>query len=227
MNRVTVEKNILSENDRIAEELREAFKATGALALNLISSPGAGKTALLERTLELLPAHTHAAVVTADIQTDNDARRLMHYGYPVRQIITGGTCHVDANMVKTHIQDWLNKGLELLFIENVGNLVCPTSWDLGEDAKVVVLSVTEGEDKPLKYPGIFRKAELMILNKIDLLPHVPFRLELALENARRIRPDIEIIETSCTTKAGLDRWMNWIGDRVHKKASAALAGANR
>jgi hydrogenase nickel incorporation protein HypB len=226
MNRVTVEKNVLSENDRIARELREAFSAAGVLVLNLISSPGSGKTALLERTLELLPAHTRAAVVTGDIQTDNDAVRLMRYGYPVRQITTGGTCHLDAKMVATHIQDWLDQGIELLFIENVGNLVCPTSYDLGEDAKVVVLSVTEGEDKPLKYPGIFRKAELMILNKIDLLPHVPFRPELARENARRMRPDIEIIETSCTTKAGLDRWMNWLHERARKKAPAVLAGAS-
>jgi hydrogenase nickel incorporation protein HypB len=226
MNLVAVEKSVLSENNRIAVELREALNATGALALNFISSPGSGKTALLEKTLELLPSHTWAAVLTGDIQTDNDAQRLMRYGYPVRQITTGGACHLDAGMVEAHLGVWLSQGLQLLLIENVGNLVCPTSYDLGEDAKIVVLSVTEGEDKPLKYPGIFRKAELMILNKIDLLPYVPFRLELARENARRVHPEIEIIETSCTTGAGLRQWMSWLDARARKKVAALpLAGA--
>ena len=225
MSRIAIEKSVLSENNRIAAELRETLEASGALSLNFISSPGSGKTMLLEKTLELLPAHTRVAVLTGDIQTDNDAQRLMRYGYPVRQITTGGACHLDAGMVEKHLGTWLTHGLQLLLIENVGNLVCPTSYDLGEDAKVVVLSVTEGEDKPLKYPGIFRKAELMILNKIDLLPYVPFKLELARENARRMHPEIEIIETSCTTGAGLDQWMNWLEARAAKKVSASLAAA--
>ncbi|MGD1092946.1 MAG: hydrogenase nickel incorporation protein HypB [Bryobacteraceae bacterium] len=226
MNRVAVEKSVLSENNQIAAELREALGAGGTLALNFIGSPGAGKTALLEKTLELLRPHTRAGVLTGDIQTDNDARRLMRYGYPVRQITTAGACHLDARMVKAHLENWLDEGLELLLIENVGNLVCPTSYDLGEDAKIVVLSVTEGEEKPLKYPGIFRKAELMILTKIDLLPHVPFNLEIACANARRIHPEIEIIETSCTTGIGLEDWMNWLRARARKKASAGVgAGA--
>jgi hydrogenase nickel incorporation protein HypB len=220
MNRVAVEKSVLSENNRIAAELRAALAAAGALTLNFISSPGSGKTALLEKTLEQLPRPTRAAVLTGDIQTDNDARRLLQYGYPVRQITTGGTCHLDASMVAAHLGNWLAPGLELLLIENVGNLVCPTSYDLGEDAKIVVLSVTEGEDKPLKYPGIFRRAELMILNKIDLLPYVPFQLELARENARRVHPEIQIIETSCTTGAGLRQWMNWLAARARRKAPA-------
>ncbi len=174
--RVAMEKKVLSANDQIAARLRDAFSATGTLVVNLISSPGSGKTMLLEKTLEVLPAGTRAAVLTGDIQTDNDARRLARYGYPVRQITTAGACHLDARMVENHLAGWLDDSepLDLLLIENVGNLVCPTSYDLGEDAKIVVLSVTEGEDKPLKYPGIFRKAELMILNKIDLLPYVPF-----------------------------------------------------
>ena len=196
MNRVAVEKSVLSENNRIAAELRKTLTSSGTLALNFISSPGSGKTALLEKTLELLPWQIEVGVLTGDIQTDNDAQRLMRYGFPVRQITTGGACHLDARMVDAHLGGWSIQGLDLLLIENVGNLVCPTSYDLGEDAKIVVLSVTEGEDKPLKYPGIFRKAELMILNKIDLLPHVPFRPELARENASRIHPAIEIIETS-------------------------------
>jgi len=221
MNRVAVEKKVLSENDRIAARLRDALDGIGTLSLNFIGSPGAGKTALLERTLERLPIHTRAAVVTGDIQTENDAIRLRRYGYPVRQITTAGACHLDARMVEEHITDWLERGLSLLFIENVGNLVCPTSYDLGEDAKIVVLSVAEGEDKPLKYPGIFRKAELIILNKIDLLPHVPFKIDLARENARSINPTIEIIETSCTTGAGFDQWLKWLTARAERKLASA------
>jgi len=222
MNRIEVEKKVLSENEQIAARLRRALTDAGTLTLNFIGSPGAGKTALLERTLERLPPHTRAVVLTGDIQTENDAIRLQRYGYPVRQITTGGACHLDARMIENHLDGWIEKGLELLFIENVGNLVCPTSYDLGEDTKIVVSSVTEGEDKPLKYPGIFRKAELMILNKVDLLPHVPFKAELVKENARRIHPEIDIIETSCTTGAGFDRWLNWIAARAERKKAEAM-----
>ncbi len=225
MNRIRVEKSVLSENDQVAARLREAYGAAGILCLNFIGSPGAGKTALLERTLEKLPAHTPAAVLTGDIQTDNDARRLMRFGYPVRQITTAGACHLDARMVEAHLEDWIEKGLEILLVENVGNLVCPTSYDLGEDAKIVVLSVAEGEDKPLKYPGIFRKAELMILNKTDLLPHVPFQLELARHNARQINPAIEIVETSCITGEGFDAWMGWLAKRAKEKRTAKTLAA--
>jgi len=226
MNRVPLEKKVLSENERIAARLRECFDEAGTLALNFIGSPGAGKTALLEKTLERLPHRTRVAVLTGDLQTENDAIRLRRYGYPVKQITTVGACHLDARMIESHLNGWLAKGLELLLIENVGNLVCPTSYDLGEDAKVVVLSTAEGEDKPLKYPGIFRKAAVMILNKIDLLPFVPFKAELAKENARRINPEIEIIDISCTTGVGLNRWLDWVASRVgEKKASATLAEA--
>jgi hydrogenase nickel incorporation protein HypB len=160
-------------------------------------------------------------VLTGDLQTDNDARRLARYGYPVRQITTVGACHLDARMVEKHLEGWCLDDIDLLLIENVGNLVCPTSYDLGEESKIVLLSVTEGEDKPLKYPGIFRKADLMLLNKIDLLPYVPFRTGLARANARSIHQDIEIIETSCTTCEGLDNWMGWLGLRLAGRASAA------
>ncbi len=222
MNQVLIEKKVLSENDTIAARLRAALAETGALALNFIGSPGAGKTAFLERTLERLPQHTRAAVLTGDIQTENDAIRLQRYGYPVRQITTGGCCHLDARMIENHLDGWPAQGLELLFIENVGNLVCPTSYDLGEDAKVVILSVTEGEDKPLKYPGIFRKAELMILSKIDLLPHVPFKAELAKENARRIHPDIKILEASAISGEGFDQWLEWLAARAERKKTEAM-----
>ena len=221
---IPVEKKVLSENQRVAAGLRSALEASGTLSLNFIGSPGAGKTAFLERTLQMLPAGARAAVLTGDLQTENDAIRLGQYGYPVRQICTAGACHLDARMVEEHLGGWDLAELDFLFIENVGNLVCPTSYDLGEDAKVVILSVAEGEDKPLKYPGIFRKAELMILNKIDLLPYVPFKPELARAYARSIHPEIEIIETSSTTGAGLDHWLKWLNARAEKKW---LSGAPR
>lgn len=213
MNRVPLEKKVLSENDRIAGELRERFREHGILCLNLISSPGAGKTLLLERTLESFAPGTHVAVLTGDIQTDNDARRLARSGFPVRQITTGGACHLDARMIERALAEWRLEDLDLLLIENVGNLVCPASYDLGEAAKIVVLSVAEGEDKPLKYPSIFFKSALLVLNKIDLLPHVPFRIQEARENARRIHPGMEIIEVSCTTGEGLDVWQQWLEAR--------------
>jgi hydrogenase nickel incorporation protein HypB len=213
MSRLPVEKKVLSENDRIAARLRERFLAQQLLCLNFISSPGAGKTSLLERTLERLSPNERVALLTGDIQTDNDAKRLARFGFPVKQITTGGTCHLDARMIQRALADWPLDSLDMLLIENVGNLVCPTSYDLGEAAKVVVLSVAEGEDKPLKYPAIFFKAELLILNKTDLLPYVSFDLAKARAYALQVHPGMEIIELSCKTGAGLDDWMNWLGHR--------------
>ena len=194
MIRSLIEQKVLSENERVAAGLRAALEAAGTLSLNFIGSPGAGKTAFLERTLQMLPQDTRAAVLTGDIQTENDADPsgtlwLSRAPDHDRRRLPSGRAHGARSTCEAGI----SASLDLLFIENVGNLVCPTSYDLGEDAKVVVLSVAEGEDKPLKYPGIFRKAELMILNKIDLLPYVPFKPELAREYARRIHPEIEII----------------------------------
>ena len=210
MERVPLERKVLSENDRIAGELRERFAQRGILVLNFISSPGSGKTALLERTLEGFPKGTRVAVLTGDIQTDNDAQRLSRYGFPVRQITTAGACHLDARMIERGLEGWDLDQIDLLLIENVGNLVCPTSYDLGEEARAVLLSVTEGEDKPLKYPATFHHADLMVLNKIDLLPYVPFKADVAKDNARRVQPGIEILDVSCTTGEGLDRWRAWL-----------------
>jgi hydrogenase nickel incorporation protein HypB len=211
--RIPLERKVLNENDRIAASLRQRFRQRGVFCLNLISSPGSGKTSLLERTLEGFDKSRLVAVLTGDIQTDNDARRLARFGFPVRQITTGGACHLDASMVERALTD-IAEDYQILFLENVGNLVCPTSYDLGEDARAVVLSVTEGEDKPLKYPATFHHADLMVLNKIDLLPYVPFQMELARENARRVQPDIEIVDVSCTTGEGLDRWRAWLEARL-------------
>jgi hydrogenase nickel incorporation protein HypB len=226
MNRVTMEKKVLSENERIAGELRTKFREHGILCLNFISSPGAGKTSLLERTLEGFSPGTRVAVLTGDIQTDNDAQRLARFGFPVRQITTGGTCHLDARMIENALADWRLEELELLLIENVGNLVCPSSYDLGEAAKIVVLSVAEGEDKPLKYPSIFFKSELLVLNKLDLLPFVPFDLARARENARHIHPQMEILEVSCTSGAGLREWQEWLAKKraAFRAEVAAPAG---
>jgi len=223
MSRVPLEKKVLSENDRIASELRTRWRAHGISCFNLISSPGAGKTTLLERTLEGFPRGERVAVLTGDIQTDNDARRLARFGFPVKQITTGGACHLDARMVERALANWRPVELDLLLIENVGNLVCPASYDLGEAAKIVVLSVTEGDDKPLKYPAIFFRAELLVLSKIDLLPHVSFNLASARENARRVHPGMEIVELSSTTGEGLGDWRRWLEAR-RQAARAARTG---
>jgi hydrogenase nickel incorporation protein HypB len=213
MERVPLERKVLSENDRIAAELRARFQEHAILCLNIISSPGSGKTTLLERTLENLPHNERVAVLTGDIQTDNDAARLRRFHFPVKQITTGGICHLDARMIERHLADWRLEDLDLLLIENVGNLVCPSSYDLGEAAKIVLLSVTEGEDKPLKYPSIFFKSDLLILTKTDLLPYVPFDIDAAAENARRIHPGIQIVKVSCLTGNGLHEWLAWLEQR--------------
>ncbi len=217
MSRVEVEKKVLNENQVLAEQLRTRYREHGLCCINLISSPGSGKTLLLERTLERMEPGTRVAVLTGDLQTENDATRLGRFGFPVKQIITGGTCHLDAKMIGKHLEGWSLEQLDLLIVENVGNLVCPSSYDLGEDTKIVLLSTTEGEDKPLKYPSIFAKSELMILTKIDLLPYVPFSADLACENARRVHPQIEIIQLSSTTGEGLDHWMDWLTRRQQSK----------
>lgn len=214
MTQVPLERKVLSENDRIAGELRARFAENGILCLNLVSSPGAGKTSLLERTLEAFAPAQRVAVLTGDIQTDNDAVRLARFGFPARQITTGGTCHLDARMIEKALADWNLQDLDVLLIENVGNLVCPSSYDLGEAAKIVVLSVTEGEDKPLKYPAMFFRSDLLILNKIDLLPYVPFSLVKARENAQKVHPGIQILEVSCLTGEGLPEWQSWLESRV-------------
>jgi len=225
MNRVEVEKKVLNENQLLAEELRRRYREHGLCCVNLISAPGSGKTLLLERTLERMSPTERVAVLTGDLQTENDAKRLARFGFPVKQIITGGTCHLDARMIGRHLEGWDLDALDLLIVENVGNLVCPSSYDLGEDCKIVLLSTTEGEDKPLKYPSIFAKSKLMLLTKIDLLPYLSFSADLARENARRVHPQIEIIEISSTTGEGLDRWMVWLQEQQKPKFKDAKDSA--
>jgi hydrogenase nickel incorporation protein HypB len=213
-----IRQGILSKNDALAAELRARFAAARVLVVNLLSSPGSGKTALLERTLRELRAAGHGvAAVVGDLATDNDARRLAASGAPVRQITTEGRCHLEAAMISEHLEGWSLADLDFLFIENVGNLVCPASYDLGESLRVVLLSVTEGEDKPLKYPLMFRVCDVALLNKIDLLAYLDYDIKLTTEYIRRINPPMPIFETSSKTGAGLDAWLDWIRQKVAAK----------
>jgi hydrogenase nickel incorporation protein HypB len=211
---VELRQGILKKNDELARGLRSRFEAAGVLVLNLVSSPGTGKTAFLERAMrQLRESGSRVAALVGDLETDNDARRLAASGAPVRQINTHGICHLEAEMVSRHLEGW--DGVELgqldyLFIENVGNLVCPSSYDLGERIRVALLSVTEGEDKPLKYPTLFNSADAAVITKIDIAGAVGFDRESAHRNIREIRPNIRIFETSAKTGAGMDAWLEYL-----------------
>ena len=204
---VEVREGILRKNDVLARELRERFRSSRLGVVSLVSSPGAGKTALLERTLSALKDTKRVAALVGDLATDNDARRLERAGVPVRQITTGTVCHLEAQMVAQALDGWDLEALDLLFVENVGNLVCPASYDLGEDLRVVLMSVTEGEDKPLKYPTIFNSADLAIITKADLAQAAGFRRDEARRSIEAVRPGLEVLETSARTGQGMDRWL--------------------
>ncbi|HEX5385677.1 MAG TPA: hydrogenase nickel incorporation protein HypB [Gemmatimonadales bacterium] len=204
---VEVRRDLLKKNDVLARALRERFSLAGVRVVNAVSGPGAGKTTLLEATLSALAPRRRVAALVGDLATDNDARRLGRSGAPVRQITTGTVCHLDAEMVERALEGWDLSALDLLFIENVGNLVCPASFDLGEQLRVVLFSVTEGEDKPLKYPTIFNSADMAIVTKIDLADAVGFDRAAAHRNVREVRPDIEILEVSARTGAGMGAWL--------------------
>ena len=211
---VELRRGILKKNDELAAGLRNRFTSAGVLVLNLVSSPGTGKTAFLERTLRELRANgAMVAALVGDLETDNDARRLAASGAPVRQINTHGICHLDAEMIDKHLGNWDGVSLpdlDYLFIENVGNLVCPSSYDLGEKIRVALLSVTEGEDKPLKYPTLFNSADAAVITKIDIADPCGFDRELALKNINEIRPGIRVFETSAKTGAGMDGWLAYL-----------------
>lgn len=213
---VDVRVPLLEKNDILAERNRGYFLGRGLIALNLVSSPGAGKTTLLERTLDDFGRTTKCAVLVGDLETDNDGQRLRRPHVPVAQITTGTTCHLDASMIARAVEAIDLDGVKVLFIENVGNLVCPASFDLGEQIRVVLLSTTEGEDKPLKYPPIFKSAHVVLLTKIDVAEVLGFRREAALENIRRIAPQAQIIEISSRTGAGLERWYDFLRGLVTK-----------
>lgn len=211
---VELRQGILKKNDELARELRQRFESAGVLVLNLVSSPGTGKTAFLERTLrELLAQGSRAAALVGDLETDNDARRLAASGAPVRQINTHGICHLEAEMVGKHLEGWELAALDYLFIENVGNLVCPSSYDLGEKIRVALLSVTEGEDKPLKYPTLFNSADAAVVTKMDIAEAVGFDRDAALRNINEIRPGMRIFETSAKGGAGMAEWLGYLQEQ--------------
>lgn len=211
---VEVEQDILQENNLLAQRNRGFFEGRNILAINLVSSPGSGKTSLLERTLTDLKSELSFAVIEGDQQTSNDADRIHATGTKVTQINTGKGCHLDAHMVLHAVQGMKLLPDSVLFIENVGNLVCPAMFDLGEQERAVVISVTEGDDKPLKYPDMFHSSTLCIINKIDLLPYVNFDVEKAKEYARKVNPNLEIIELSCTTGEGMSQWYDWLKAKI-------------
>ena len=208
--KVSVVKNILAANDRIAQENRAIFDEKNLLVFNLMSSPGAGKTSLLEKTIVALKDQLNVGVIEGDIQSSQDAERIAATGAPAVQINTGGACHLDGNMIRDTFHEFDFDALDLLVVENVGNLVCPAEFKVGEDFKVMILSVTEGEDKPAKYPLMFHESKALLINKIDLLPYVDCSVERIREESLKVNPDLVIFEVSCKTEEGLDAWYGWL-----------------
>ena len=216
--KITVLDNILKANDVIADEIRAEMDSNKVLAINLMSSPGAGKTTLLERTCEGCKEQgLRVGIIEGDMETTRDADRLQKFGIPIVQINTGSACHLDANMIKGAVANLDTSTIDMLFIENVGNLVCPAEFKVGEDHKVMMLSVTEGDEKPLKYPLMFRESSAMLINKIDLLEHTNFSMDEAVANATKINSRLNIFPVSCTSGEGLDAWMEWLTRELENK----------
>ena len=214
---VTVKRRALAANEERAERLRARFAASGTLVANLISSPGSGKTSLLEATVRALDDELTTAVIEGDVATENDADRIRALGVPAHQILTGGASHLDARLVETGIEEGGLPEVDILFIENVGNLICPTTYDLGEDFKVVLLSVAEGDDKPVKYPAIFARAEVAVVTKSDLLPHVPFDLDSVKSQIASLNPNGTVLVTSSLQGDGMDEWFDLLRARLQAK----------
>ena len=212
--------DVLEANDRIAAANRQVFDGNKNLVLNLMSSPGAGKTTLLEKTAEALRGRLRLGMILGDIETTRDAERLEKYNLPLVQLTTGSACHLDANMIASALTSIDLTSIDVLVIENVGNLVCPAEFRLGEDVNIMILSVTEGDEKPLKYPLMFRESSLLLINKVDLLRYTNFSLEEAKANARKVHPDIEIMDISCTTGEGISEWTGWLSRCYQKKFGA-------
>ena len=222
--KISLEKKVLSENDKLAMEIRNQLEKYKIPSLNFVSSPGSGKTSLLEKTLNALSDSLTIGMVAGDVQTENDANRLINAGGEyIKPIVTGGSCHLDAKMVSKVLPEIDLTKLDLFIIENVGNLVCPSGYDLGEDMKVVLVSVTEGDDKPLKYPGMFRRSSVMVINKIDMLELCDFDMETVKRNALQINGDLKIFEMSCRTEEGLDVWYDWLKMLVTEKKEQTLS----
>jgi len=216
MSVITIERKVLEKNDAIARQNRDLFRGKNLFTMNLVSSPGSGKTSLIERTIHHTKNKFNVAVIEGDVQTSLDAERVAAYGVPVVQIVTQGACHLEAGLVRDAYGQIEKNNFEVLFIENVGNLVCPAGYDLGEDLKVVIVSTTEGDDKPLKYPAMFRNASALIINKIDLVPYVNCSLETLMKNALSINPSLKVFKTSCTTDEGIEEWCGWIESKIKR-----------
>jgi hydrogenase nickel incorporation protein HypB len=215
--KISVVRDILEANDRIAQQNRDLFNENKLLVINLMSSPGAGKTSLLERSITALKKDLRIGVIEGDIQSSQDAERIAQTGIPVVQINTGGACHLDGNMIRDTFGEFSFKDLDLLVVENVGNLVCPAEFKVGEDFKAMILSVTEGDDKPTKYPLMFHESSVLLINKMDLLPYVDCSVEKIREDALKINPGLSIFEISCKTGEGLENWYNWVRERARDK----------
>ncbi len=212
--KISVVRNILEANDRIAQQNRDLFNENGLLVINLMSSPGAGKTSLLEKSIDALKGDLRIGIIEGDIQSSQDAERIAKKGVPVVQINTGGACHLDGNMIRDTFGEFNFREIDLLVVENVGNLVCPAEFRVGEDFKVMILSVTEGDDKPTKYPLMFHESKVLLINKVDLLPYVDCSLEKIKEDSLKINPDLTIFRISCKTGEGLEDWYNWLRKQV-------------
>lgn len=224
---IEVRQNVLKQNDIVAHALRQRFREAGVFVVSLVSSPGAGKTALLEKTLTLLRQQFRVAALVGDLATENDAARLARSQVPVKQIITGTVCHLEALMVQNALEGWTLGDLDFLFIENVGNLVCPSSYDLGEDLRLVLMSVTEGEDKPLKYPTIFNSADVAVITKIDLATAVEFNAVAANRNIQAVRPGMTVLDVSAKSAAGMKEFLDLLRSRrAAARAVAASQDAN-
>ena len=222
---IEVRQNVLKQNDVVARALRERFHEAGVFVVSLVSSPGAGKTALLEKTLTLLRQQFRVAALVGDLATENDAARLARSQAPVKQIITGTVCHLEAAMVQSALEGWNLDELDFLFIENVGNLVCPSSYDLGEDLRLVLMSVTEGEDKPLKYPTIFNSADVALIAKIDLAAAVEFNAVAANRNIQAVRPEMTVLDVSAKSGEGVEKFLDFL--RSRRNAARAVAASQR
>ena len=215
--KISVVRNILEANDRIAQQNRDLFTENGLLVINLMSSPGAGKTSLLEKTIDALKDDVGIGIIEGDIQSTQDAERIARKGVPAVQINTGGECHLDGNMIRDAFEEFDFEKMDLLIVENVGNLVCPAEFKVGEDFKAMILSVTEGDDKPSKYPLMFRESKVLLINKIDLLPYVDCSLDRIKEDSLKINPDLSIFQISCKTGEGLEEWYEWLRERVKNR----------
>jgi len=209
---IRIEQKILGQNEEYAARNRRRLDEAGVFTVVLSGSPGGGKTSLLERALPLMPPDLRPGVVEGDIETALDGKRIAALGVPVTQVVTGGTCHLEAGMIEKALDHLDLQALDVLFLENVGNLVCPAAYALGESIRVIVLSTTEGEDKPLKYPAMFRKADALIINKVDLLPYLSVDLAAAEAYARQVKPDLPVFRTSCVTGEGIEEWIAWLSE---------------